>query len=61
MTAPHFIEIGDADDTQLPLPIFVTRQDRSHGEAMRKAIQGDPAYADEFRTVLEAEVATDEL
>ena len=63
MTEPHFIEIDDADDTPLPLPIFVTRQgvDRSHDEAMRKALQADPAYAAELRAVLEAEGAMDEL
>jgi hypothetical protein len=63
MTEPHFIEIDDADDTPLPLPIFVTRQgvDRSHDEAMRKALQADPAYAAELRSVLEAEGAMDEL
>jgi hypothetical protein len=60
---PHFIEIGDPDDIPLPLPIFVTRQgvDRSHDEAMHKALQADPAYAAELRAVLEAEGATDEL
>ena len=63
MTEPHFIEIDDADDTPLPLPIFVTRQgvDRSHDEAMRKTLQADPAYAAELRALLEAEGATDEL
>ena len=63
MTEPHFIEIGDPDDIPLPLPIFVTRQgsDRSHDEAMRKILRGDPAYAAQLRAVLKAEDATDEL
>ena len=60
---PHFIEIGDADDIPLPLPIFVTRQgvDRSHDDAMRKVLQADPAYAAELRVVLTTEGATDAL
>ena len=60
---PHFIEIGDPDDIALPPPIFVTRQgvDRSHDDAMHKALQADPAYAAELRAVLEAKGATDEV
>lgn len=26
MTEPHFIDIGDPDDTARPLPIFITKQ-----------------------------------
>lgn len=58
---PRFIEIGDADDMPLPLPIFVTRQDRSHDEAMREALRVDPTYAAELRAALNADGATDEL
>lgn len=58
---PRFIEVGDADDMPLPLPIFVTRQDRSHADAMREALRIDPAYAAELRAVLKADGATEEL
>ena len=61
MTEPHFIEIGDADDGPLALPMFVTRKDRSHDEVMRKVLRADPAYAAEMRAVLKDEGASTEL
>lgn len=61
MTEPHFIEVDDADDTPLPLPIFVTRKDRSHNEVMRKILRADPAYAAEMRAILVNEGASAEL
>lgn len=61
MAEPHFIEIGDTDDTPLPLPIFVTRKDRSHDEVMRKILRADPAYAAEIRAILKDEGASAEL
>ena len=61
MTEPRFIEVGDADDTLLPLPIFVSRKDRSHDEVMRKILRADPNYAADMRTVLKDEGATAEL
>lgn len=46
MTEPHFIEAGDADDTPLPLPIFVTRKDQSHNEVMRAILKEEAASAE---------------
>ncbi len=60
---PKFIEADDPDDVSRPIPIFVTRSqpDRSHAEAMKKALAADPAYATQLRAQLTAEGAVDEL
>lgn len=60
---PNFIEAGSPDDIPRPIPIFVTRDmpDRSHIQAMKKALAADPAYAAQLRAQLTAEGAVDEL
>jgi hypothetical protein len=60
---PIFIEVGGPEDAPRPIPIFITRDmpDRSHIQAMKKALAADPAYAAQLRAELTAEGATDEL
>lgn len=60
---PNFIEAGSPDDIPRPIPIFVTRDmpDRSHIQAMKKALAADPAYTAQLRAELTTEGAVDEL